>query len=234
MMEAILSYNKRNSLIHKIPAIVKLVVLFCVPLALHLTTLPFHLGFFCFAVLLALIAKLPIKSFFRDLKPIIYYCLFILIIDILTLLLFDKTPMPIADSLDDVAVSQSISFWSVLLEKGNFTLMSRLVVSMAYTSIFFRTTSHLEMRQSLEKIESCITFRHSNLTFSKSFALFLNFLPQLFAIWSSLDLAWQARKGKRTPRKIIVLLPIFITLSMKKANETLLAIKNRSIENRSI
>lgn len=223
MTEAILSYNKRNSLIHRIPAIVKLIILFCVPLALHFTTLPYHLGFFCFAVLLALIAKLPMNSFFRDLKPIVYYCFFIFIIDVLTILLFDKTPMPIEAGIQDNLNAP------VLLEKGNFTLMSRLMVSMAYTSIFFRTTSHLEMRESLEKIELCITFRHSKLTFSKSFALFLNFLPQLFEIWNSLDLAWHARAGKRTPRKIIVLLPVFITLSMKKANETLLAIRNRNL-----
>lgn len=229
MTEAILSYNKRNSLIHKIPAIVKLIILFCIPLALYYTALPYHLVFFALAVVLFLIAKLPIKSFLRDLKPIVYYCIFILIIDILTILLFDKTPMPIETSIDETAVSPSMGFWTVLLEKGNFTLMSRLLVSMAYTSIFFRTTSHLEMRQSLEKIESCITFRQSKLTFSKSFALFLNFLPQLFAIWNSLDLAWRARCGKRTLRKIIVLLPVFITLSIKKANETLLAIKNRTL-----
>lgn len=227
MKEAIFSYNKRDSLIHKIPAILKLVVLFCLPLALHLTILPYHLGFFMMAVILVFVAKLPLKSFLRDLKPMIYYCLFILVIDVLTILLFDKTPMPI--DMDETAVSPSMSFWTILLEKGNFTLMSRLVVSMAYTSIFFRTTSHLEMRESLEKIESCITFGHSKLTFSKAFALFLNFLPQLFAIWNSLDLAWRARCGKRTIRKIIVLLPVFITLSLKTANQTLLSIKNRSL-----
>lgn len=234
MVEAILSYNKRNSLIHRIPAIVKLIILFCIPLVLYFTPLFYHLGLFAFAFILFLIAKLPIKSFFRDLKPIVYYCFFIFIIDVLTILLFDKTPMPIESGtieagLDESAVSPSMGFWTILLEKGNFALMSRLLVSMAYTSIFFRTTSHLEMRQSLEKIESFITLGQSKLTFSKSFALFLNFLPQLFAIWNSLDLAWRARKGKRTPRKIVVLLPTFITLSIKKANETLLAMKNRSL-----
>jgi energy-coupling factor transporter transmembrane protein EcfT len=229
MKEAIFSYNKRDSLIHKAPAILKLLILFCVPLVTYFTALPYHATLFAIAVILALIAKIPLKSFLRDLKPIIYYCLFILIIDVLTILLFDKTPMPISTELEESAVSPTISFFTILTEKGNFLLMSRLVVSMAYTSIFFRTTSHLEMRQSLEKIESCLTFGHSNLTFSKAFALFLNFLPQLFAIWNSLDLAWRARGGKRTPRKIVVLLPSFISLSLKKANQTLLALKNRCL-----
>ena len=233
MKEAIFSYDKRDSLIHKAPAVLKLLILFCVPLITYFTELPYHATLFVIAVILALIAKIPLKSFLRDLKPIIYYCFFILIIDVLTILLFDKTPMPISTELsaelEESTVSPTLSFFTILKEKGNFLLMSRLVVSMAYTSIFFRSTSHLEMRQSLEKIESCVTFGHSNLTFSKAFALFLNFLPQLFAIWNSLDLAWRARGGKRTPRKIVVLLPSFISLSLKKANQTLLALKNRGL-----
>ena len=232
MKEAIFSYNKRDSIIHKTPAILKLLILFCVPLITYFTPLVYHAGLFALALFLVLLAKIPLKSFLRDLRPIIYYCIFILIIDVLTILLFDKTPMPISTELSaglEESVSPTLNFFSILKEKGNFLLMSRLVVSMAYTSIFFRTTSHLEMRQSLEKIESCITFGHSKLTFSKAFALFLNFLPQLFAIWNSLDLAWRARGGKRTPRKIIALLPVFISLSLKKANQTLLALKNRCL-----
>ncbi len=232
MKEAIFSYNKRDSLIHKTPAILKLLILFCIPLITYFTPLVYHAGLFALAIILLLLAQIPLKSFLRDLKPIIYYCIFILIIDVLTILLFDKTPMPISTELSaelEESVSPTLNFFTILKEKGNFLLMSRLVVSMAYTSIFFRTTSHLEMRQSLEKIESCITFGHSKLTFSKAFALFLNFLPQLFAIWNSLDLAWRARGGKRTVRKIIALLPVFISLSLKKANQTLLALKNRCL-----
>ena len=229
MTEAILSYNKRNSLLHKTPAIIKLLILFCIPLVTYFTPLAYQLGLFALAFLLVLVAKIPLKNFFHDLKPIAYYCLFIAIIDVLTILLFDKTPMPISTELEESAISPTIGFFNVLLEKGNYLLMSRLVVSMAYTSIFFRSTSHLEMRQSLEKIESFITFGHSKLTFSKAFALFLNFLPQLFAIWNSLDLAWKARGGKRTPRKIIVLLPVFISLCLRKANQTLLSLKNRCL-----
>ena len=106
-------------------------------------------------------------------------------------------------------------------------LVSRLVVAMSYTSLFFRTTSNLEIRQSLERVELAVSFGHSRLSFSKAFALFLNFLPQLFAIWTGLDKTWKARCGKRGIRKIIVLLPVFIALSMKKANDTLMSLRNR-------
>ncbi len=106
-------------------------------------------------------------------------------------------------------------------------MLTRIIVAMAYTSVFFRTTSHREIREALEKVELFVTFGHSKLGFPKSFALFLNFLPQLFSIWANLDKAWRARQGKRGIRKILVLMPVFISLSIKKANDTLLSIKNR-------
>lgn len=257
MAEAILSYKKRNSLIHKTPAIIKLVVLFCIPLILHLTDWPCHVALFVLAFILSFIAKISTRDFFRDLRPIFYYCLIIALIDIFSTLLFDKTPMLISGNIQDASIQsiqsdgisstnisnskfssaalQKISsflnnlkaFFSVVLTNGNYMLLSRLVVAMTYTSIFFRTTSHREIREALEKIELGVTFGHSKLTFSKAFALFLNFLPQLFSIWASLDKAWRARQGKRGIRKILVLMPVFISLSIKKANDTLLSIKNR-------
>ncbi len=262
MAEAILSYKKRNSLIHKTPAIIKLVVLFCIPLILHLTDWPCHVALFVLAFILSFIAKISTRDFFRDLRPIFYYCLIIALIDIFSTLLFDKTPMLISGNIQDASIQsiqdlsiqgadlsstnisnskfssaalQKISsflnnlkaFFSVVLANGNYMLLSRLVVAMTYTSIFFRTTSHREIREALEKIELGVTFGHAKLTFSKAFALFLNFLPQLFSIWASLDKAWRARQGKRGIRKILVLMPVFISLSIKKANDTLLSIKNR-------
>ncbi len=231
MAEAILSYKKRNSLIHKTPAIIKLIVLFCIPLVLHLTSWQYHAVLFFVAFIISLIAKISTRDFLRDLRPIFYYCLLIALIDILSTLLFDKTPMLISENLANEERSYFFSnlqsFFSVVLSNGNYILLTRIVVAMAYTSIFFRTTSHREIREALEKIELGVTFGHFKLGFSKSFALFLNFLPQLFSIWANLDKAWRARQGKRGIRKILVLMPVFISLSIKKANDTLLSIKNR-------
>lgn len=214
MPSPILSYQKRNSLIHRTPALMKLSLLLVIAVALYLTGLEIHGILFAVSLVAVLISGISFKDFLHDLKPVTFYGLFIAVVEVVGAMLYGEN---LLESFGD-------GMWKT---NSSVLLVSRLVVAMSYTSLFFRTTSNLEIRQSLERVELAVSFGHSRLSFSRAFALFLNFLPQLFAIWANLDKAWKARCGKRGIRKIIVLLPVFITLSMKKANDTLLSIRNR-------
>ena len=202
MPSPILSYQKRNSLIHRTPALLKLLALLGIAVALYLS------------LVAVLISSISFKDFLHDLKPVTFYGLFIAVVEVVGAMLYGGN---LLESFGD-------GMWKT---NSSVLLVSRLVVAMSYTSLFFRTTSNLEIRQSLERVELTVSFGHSRLSFSRAFALFLNFLPQLFAIWANLDKAWKARCGKRSIRKILVLFPVFITLSMKKANDTLMSLKNR-------
>lgn len=214
MSSPILSYQKRTSLIHKTPALLKLALLLGIAIALYLTGFGVHCLLMVVALLLVWVSKIQLKDFLHDLRPVVFYCIFIALVEAAGSLLYGGV---FFISFRDGAWKNNVSV----------LLVSRLVVAMSYTSVFFRTTSNLEIRQSLEDVETALTFGRSNLSFSKAFALFLNFLPQLFAIWTGLDKTWKARCGKRGIRKIIVLLPVFIALSMKKANDTLMSLRNR-------
>ena len=214
MSSPILSYQKRTSLIHKTPALLKLALLLGIAIALYLTGFGVHCLLMVVALLLVWVSKIQLKDFLHDLRPVVFYSIFIALVEATGSLLYGGV---FFISLRDGA-------WK---NNGSVLLVSRLVVAMSYTSLFFRTTSNLEIRQSLERVELAVSFGHSRLSFSKAFALFLNFLPQLFAIWTGLDKTWKARCGKRGIRKILVLLPVFITLSMKKANDTLMSLRNR-------
>lgn len=214
MPSPILSYQRRNSLIHKAPALLKLFVLLGMAVALYLTGLEIHGILFAISLIAVLISGIPFKDFLHDLKPVAFYGLFIAVVEIVGAMLYGGV---LLESFGDGS-------WRT---NSSVLLVSRLVVAMSYTSLFFRTTSNLEIRQSLESVEMAVSFGHSRLFFSRAFALFLNFLPQLFAIWAGLDKAWRARCGKRGIRKVLVLLPVFITLSMKKANDALLSLRNR-------
>ena len=214
MTSPILSYQKRNSLMHRVPALLKLAVLLGTAVALYLTGQEDHGMLFAFSLAMVLSSRIPFKDFLHDLKPVAFYGLFIAVVEVVGTLLYGGILLE----------SFGNGLWRT---NSSVLLVSRLVVAMSYTSLFFRTTSNLEIRQSLERVEMAVSFGHSHLSFSRAFALFLNFLPQLFAIWAGLDKAWRARCGKRGIRKILVLLPVFITLSMKKANDTLLALRNR-------
>ncbi len=214
MPSPILSYQKRNSLIHRTPALLKLLALLGIAVALYLTGLEIHGILFAVSLVAVLISSISFKDFLHDLKPVTFYGLFIAVVEVVGAMLYGGN---LWESFGD-------GMWKT---NSSVLLVSRLVVAMSYTSLFFRTTSNLEIRQSLERVELAVSFGHSRLSFSRAFALFLNFLPQLFSIWANLDKAWKARCGKRGIRKILVLLPVFITLSMKKANDTLLSLRNR-------
>lgn len=214
MPSPILSYQKRNSLIHRTPALLKLLALLGIAVALYLTGLEIHGILFAVSLVAVPISGISFKDFLHDLKPVTFYGLFIAVVEVVGAMLYGGN---LLESFGD-------GMWKT---NSSVLLVSRLVVAMSYTSLFFRTTSNLEIRQSLERVELAVSFGHSRLSFSRAFALFLNFLPQLFSIWANLDKAWKARCGKRGIRKILVLLPVFITLSMKKANDTLLSLRNR-------
>ena len=214
MSSPILSYQKRNSLIHRTPALMKLLALLGIAVALYLTGLEIHGILFAVSLVAVLISSISFRDFLHDLKPVAFYILYIEVVEVVGAMLYGGN---LWESFGD-------GMWKT---NSSVLLVSRLVVAMSYTSLFFRTTSNLEIRQSLERVELAVSFGHSRLSFSKAFALFLNFLPQLFAIWTGLDKTWKARCGKRGIRKIIVLLPVFIALSMKKANDTLMSLRNR-------
>ena len=214
MPSPILSYQKRNSLIHRTPALLKLLALLGIAVALYLTGLEIHGILFAVSLVAVLISSISFKDFLHDLKPVTFYGLFIAVVEVVGAMLYGGN---LLESFGD-------GMWKT---NSSVLLVSRLVVAMSYTSLFFRTTSNLEIRQSLERVELAVSFGHSRLSFSRAFALFLNFLPQLFSIWANLDKAWKARCGKRGIRKILVILPVFITLSMKKANDTLMSLRNR-------
>lgn len=216
MPSPILSYQRRTSPIHTIPALMKLLVLLAVTVSLYMTGLGVHALLFAASLPLVALSHLQFSDFLHDLKPVVYYGIFIAVVEAVSALLFGGIPV----AFDPPTLSE-------LSQNSSVLLVSRLVVAMSYTSVFFRTTSNLELRESLESVERVLTFGRSSLSFSRAFALFLNFLPQLFGIWAGLDKAWRARCGKRGLRKVLALLPVFITLSMKKANDTLLSIRNR-------
>lgn len=205
-------YYKRNGVVQKTPALLKIIILFCVSIVATIFSVKVNLLLFCVCVFLVLITKISILEFFTDLKYILFYSLFILILDVLSYLLDNKTLMGIGVS------------------NLNTTLIVRLITVFAYTSLFFRTTSVFDIRLAIEDIEVFITRGKTKRIFSKCFALFFSFIPRLFFLWNEIDKAYTSRMGKKGIRKIVRLIPIFIAVSIKRADTTVLSLLNREIE----
>ncbi len=207
-MDSLFSYKASDSIIHRTPAGLKILVLLGVPVTVLLCPIEVCLVLIAAFPILALVGRIGMKDFLRDLKPVVIYCLMIVSIDVLSYLLFHK---------NDEVVTQR-SFYTIL----------RLLCAIEATSVFFRTTSTHEIGSALQTLERILTFGKSRLVLSGLFSLFLGFLPQIFATWSSLDLAYRARGGKKGLSKALTLFPLLVTMSMKKATTTYLALLNRS------
>lgn len=200
-MDSLFSYKADSSILHRTPALLKLLFLFAVPVTVLLCPIEVCIALIAAIVLLAALGRIRVTDFLRDQKPAVIYSLMIVTLDVLLFLLFDRSR-------------------GIVTQRSLFMVL-RLICAMEAASVFFRTTSSFEIRQAL-------SFGHPDNPVSDAFVLFLSFLPQVFATWTQLDLAYRARGGKNGPLKVLRLFPLLITMSMKKATTTYLALLNRS------
>ena len=207
-MDPLFSFSKGKSLIHRTPAWLKLLVLIAVPVTISLTPLYVCLALMAAFAVLAMSSGMGFTRFLRDLRPIAVYCIMIVLIDVLSYVFFSKS--------------------RAVVTQNSLNLILRLLCAMEATSVFFRTTSNYEITSTLQAIERAVTFGHSKLVISGMLSLFLSFLPQIFRTWSDIDCAYRSRGGKRGPAKIVTLLPVLITASMKKASTTYMALLDRN------
>ncbi len=207
-MQPLFSYCKKNSLLHRIPAGLKIVLLFAIPITVSLTPIWVCVAFMGLFFLLALLSKVELKSYARDLRPMAIYCAMILLLDVLSYLIFGENEQ--------------------VIRKESIYLVLRIICALEVSSVFFRTTSIQAMRDALQSAEKVITFGRSNYVVSTTITLFLGFLPQIFATWAALDLAYRARGGRNNLSKALRLLPLLIAMSIKRASTTYLALLNRS------
>jgi energy-coupling factor transporter transmembrane protein EcfT len=206
-MDSLFACTRCNSPIHRAPAWIKLLVLLATPVTIHLTPIYVCFSLMAFYVLLALVSRMGFTRFLRDLRPIAVYCVMISMIDVLSWVFFNRER--------DIVTQTSM------------LMMLRLVCATEAASVFFRTTGTYEIGNTLRGIEKAITFGHTKYAVSGMFTLFLSFLPQIFRTWSGIDAAYRSRGGRRGIRKVLVLLPVLITISMKKAETTRLSLLAR-------
>ena len=108
---------------------------------------------------------------------------------------------------------------------------------MQTASILFRTSTTLQLREGLEKME--LTLRRPftskanpqtrpSAPVAQTLALFLCFIPQVSKIWQQTVRAWKARGGRTNLRMYITLLPVLFSVGMKQAYNAARAITIRN------
>jgi len=195
-------YKTVKGILHEVPALIKLILL--LPLSficMYLPSLWLGIGI-VFAVFAAFICGLSLHDQLTDFKPVFYYAILMYALSVFSNLI---------DNFRTLPVNQ---FLTMLIPKNEYLRITlRLALIVQISALFFRTTSSLEIR-AVVRLEII--------------SVFLSFIPEIFKIWTSINLAWKSRGGKEGFGKIKKLIFILISLSFEKA-----AIKAKALEARS-
>ena len=120
----------------------------------------------------------------------------------------------------------------------------RILVSFAAGSVLFAVTTMRELRLSLGAAEQAITGlfarekpadpraapprRYSRLSLALS--LMLGFIPRFFELWETVNLACEARAGRRGLRRLALVIPLVTERMMETAADTAEALEARGMQ----
>jgi energy-coupling factor transporter transmembrane protein EcfT len=114
----------------------------------------------------------------------------------------------------------------------------RILVTFAAAALLFAVTTMRELRLSLAAFEirmkNLFTAKHphreTSAFFSLGLCLMLGFIPRFFDLWETANLACEARSCKRSPRRLLILLPLVCEQMMEAAADTALALEARGLD----
>ena len=224
--QSVFKYITVKCPLHRIPALIKL--LFFLPLCIFCLVLPplYLLTGIAAAIILKFFFSFSVQDQLTDLRPAVLYAILMYSLSVLS---------SIIDNMGTFQLMEMVIL--SLIPKSEFVRITlRLVLTVQFSALLFRTTSSLEIREALRTIEKrlllIIPFTGKKLSSKSRLAdnvsMFLSFIPEIFISWSNINLAWKARNGKQGIRKIKTTVFVLITVSMEKA-----ALKSKAIEARS-
>ena len=220
-------FNPVETPVHRIPTIMKLTGL------VVSSILIFSGNFLVPAVtgvalaVLALVSRIPFSSHLKNLRILLFYAAFILVFRFIG-------PIPTHEALI-----------AGLLDSAHY--LGRLFLVLLAGTVFYETTSSLEIRNALYDIqrfaERAFTRMLRALRISRNpefpdvallLSLTISFIPRIFETWTVLNNAWDARGGKLHRglpgawKRFTVLVPLLIVSLLAVAAEMDRAIRNRS------
>ena len=216
------SYKFGNSFLHRCPAWIKILLIPILNVCVFKFPFQISLILIFLQTVTAFILKFSVKEILTDLKPVLYYAV---------LLLFAKFFGNLFAGFFSLATFFS-DFWNFIIsEKETGVLLLKLLCMIQTASLFFKTSTSLQLREGFENIEFFIRriFHLKKATpVAQVLSIFVTFIPIVAKNWQQITLAWYARGGKKSVKMIIVLLPVFFSVGMKQAYNSARAISIRS------
>ena len=228
--QTIFKYKTIKGPLHKWPSVLKFFLLLLLSIfCLTLPSLRLTAGIIV-SVILAFLCRFTLREQLTDLIPAALYAVLMYAVSVLS---------NIFNYFSSSQIIEAKSLLTLLLPHSDFLRIAlRLTLIIQLSALLFRTTSSMEIRDCLNDAErflrrvfSWIPFigKHISLNprFAENISVFLMFIPEIFTIWSNIDLAWKARGGKQGIKKIKMLVFVLIAISFEKA-----AVKAKALEAR--
>jgi energy-coupling factor transporter transmembrane protein EcfT len=203
------------TVIHRIPAGIKLVALVSCTIAVFSVSTPVLAALSVVLVLLAILARLDITLVVGTVKLVICYGVFIALFRIA-----GKEPVPA------ILVGELLKTACYLWQLGAVLLAGAL---------FYATTGTTEISSFLSAVQKAVRWKAPLPDIAFLLSLTIGFIPRVFTAWESINLAWDARGGavKKSPaaafRRFTTLVPLLVINLLEIASDTDRAIKNRSL-----
>lgn len=122
------------------------------------------------------------------------------------------------------------SFTICFENRDTVIMLIKLFCVMQSASLLFKTSTAMEIRFGIGKIETAIRkilpVSKKN-AFTDTISLFINFIPLVKDIWEQSKRSWHARHGKNGIKMYMTLLPVLFSVGLKKAYNTARAITIR-------
>ena len=213
-VDSLFNYRYDNSFLHRCPAWCKLIFIPVVSIFIFCFPPYICIGLIIVQLLLALFLHFSFSEILNDLRPVFYYALILLFVKILSvgsqliMLLFNSESFSIKTFF--------LSNFSWETEKPTVILLMKIFCLMQTTSIMFKTTTALQIRECFKSFDAL--------------SMFISFIPITSRLWTQTKKAWFARGGKKVIKMYIVLLPVLFSTGIKKAWNMARAVQVRTTQ----
>ncbi len=214
------SYKAGHSVFHRMSAWCKILLIPVFNIAVFSLNWKFAVVFVGIQFVTFFCLRFTLKEQLTDLTPVLWYGIFMYLIDLISGTYIGFAELGLADSFLS-------ALKKCLYDEKTFSTIVKFFACNQSAALMFKTSTSLELREGIETIELKI---RKVLPCSKKprfaivVSMFINFIPAVFKIWNQLKRAWFARGGKYNLRMFLALFPVLFSIGLKYAFDTTKAV----------
>lgn len=241
----IFGYAQGDSFLHRTDAALKILFVPLFNVALFLLDWRVSVFFIAFFLVLFLFLKIPLRSQVLDLRPVLYYALFLYATNF-CVKFFSFCPGvffspdgafqfgSVKEFFGRIFLLARQAFVSSLLDFDTLAFSLRFCACVQSCLVLFKTSTSVEIRYGIEKIERfvrrLVPWAEKRAKFALAVSMLLIFIPTVFRIWGQLHRAWLARGGRNSLSMVMRLVPQLFSVGLRFAFDSTRSLLNRGWE----